>query len=97
MDEIYVNLMNREIQDINFKDNINQIICKEESASKILAQLFMELANYILLVQEKISGKFYFEILVSYAFDEEKQKKLLSTLLYKQNLVYFQTKVKDFF
>lgn len=90
VDEIYANLMNREIQDMDFKSRIAAILQKEEKPEIIIAQLFQELGKYMIEVQQKLGGKFFYELQVEYAFDEEKKRELLSTLLYKQNMVYFQ-------
>lgn len=96
VDEIYVNLMNRETKDIPFRDKIDGILEKEENHSIKIEQLFQELGNYILDVQNRIGGKFYYELQVTYAFDEKKQRDLLPTVLFKQNLLYFQEKVVEF-
>lgn len=96
VDEIYVNLMNRETKDMPFRDKIDEILEKEENHSIKIEQLFQELGNYILDVQDRIGGKFYYELQVTYAFDKKKQKDLLPTLLFKQNLLYFQEKVVEF-
>lgn len=96
VDEIYVNLMNRETKDIPFRDKIDEILEKEENYSIKIEQLFQELGNYILDVQDRIGGKFYYELQVTYAFDKKKQRDLLPTVLFKQNLLYFQEKVVEF-
>lgn len=93
VDEIYANLMNREIQDMDFKSRIAAILQKEEKPEIIIAQLFQELGKYMIEVQQKLGGKFFYELQVEYAFDEEKKRELLSTLLYKQNMVYFQEQI----
>lgn len=90
VDEIYIDLMNRETRDIEFVNQIDSILESTESEEYKLESLFQALGGYILAVQEKIGGKFLYEIQVRYAFDEKKQTELLPHLIYKKNMMYFQ-------
>ena len=90
VDEIYIDLMNRETRDIEFVNKIDSILESDEREEYKLESLFQVLGNYILAVQEKIGGKFLYEIQVRYAFDEKKQTELLPHLIYKKNMMYFQ-------
>ncbi len=96
IDEIFVDVMNRETEGIEFIQNIDKLINEDISDCQKIEALFSELGNYIITVQQKVGGKFYFEIMASYAFDEVKQKELLPRLIFKQNLILFRTKMVDY-
>lgn len=96
VDEIYVDLVNREITSIEFQSKIDTILSSELTEERMLEEGFTALGNYIYEVQEKISGKLFYEIQVSYVFDETKQKELLTNLLIKQNMNYFEAKMMEF-
>lgn len=96
IDEIFVDVMNRETQGIEFSQNIEHLINEDLSDYQKINSLFSELGNYILNVQQKVGGKFYFEMMVSYAFDKAKQQELLPQLIFKQNLMLFQSKMVNY-
>src|SRR5574344_670416 len=96
VDEIYVNLMNREIKDIDVTTQFDQCLNNEDDNDTKLYNAIHILGTYILKVQQKIGGKFYYEIAVSYAFDAAKQKELLPKLIFKQNLLYIQNELIKF-
>lgn len=96
VDEIYVNLMNREIEDIDIKNEIDRCLRGGRDEKDTLKQAIELLGAYILKVQERVGGKFYFEILANYAFDQKKQIELLPTLVFKQNLEYIRSKIAKY-
>lgn len=96
VDEIYADLMNREIRQIDVKHRAEDILQDDASDEEKIHRLFDLIGTYILEVQEKIGGKFYYEIQVIYAFDEKKQRELLPTLTIKQNLMYLQSEIVRF-
>ncbi|MDO5293942.1 MAG: TetR/AcrR family transcriptional regulator [bacterium] len=93
VDEIFLDLINREIKEIDVQSKVDQCLQEQMSENEIIRKLFLLLGDYILAVQKKIGGKCYYEILVTYAFDETKQKELLPRLLIKQNLMYIQSHI----
>ncbi|MDO5520647.1 MAG: TetR/AcrR family transcriptional regulator [bacterium] len=96
VDEIYLDLMNREIAEIDIRNQISCCLQEDIAENEMLRKLFNLLGEYIVSVQQKIGGKFYYELLVTYAFDEKKQKELLPQLLLKQNLMFIQSQIVDY-
>lgn len=96
VDEIYVCLMNREIQDIELKKHIDEIIESDRTDKDKLDALFQELGSYTLEVLNRIGGKFLYELQVRYVFDMEKKELWLPQLLIKQNFMYFQQKCVEY-
>lgn len=93
VDEIFVDLMNREIADIKVQELFDETIAKNISFKECIYQLFEHFSDYVYQVQNAVGGKFYYEIQVAYMFDYEKQKKLLPQMIYKKNLEMIQEKM----
>ncbi len=91
VDEIFIDLMNREIEEIEVKSRFDLCMNNSTNPQKTLHELILILGEYILDVQEKIGGKFYYEIAVTYAFDLKKQRELLPKMAFKQILMYMQS------
>lgn len=96
LDEIFVDLMNRETRDIELEEQIDRLLEQGNNHQEKLNQLFEILGNYIMEVQQRVGGKFYYEIAASYAFDKVKREKYLPCLIFKQNLMMFQEKIVDY-
>lgn len=96
VDEIFVDLMNREIENIDFEDPLSEIFRSERSSIVMIKDAFSLLGQYIVQVQSRIGGKFYYEIQARYMFDEAKKEKILSQLVIKQNMNYFQTTITTY-
>ena len=92
-DEIFVDLMNREIEDIEVMKYLDEILEKKLSFEESIHQMFECFAHYVYKVQNAIGGKLYYEIQVGYMFDYEKQQRLLSQMIYKKNLERIQEKL----
>lgn len=90
LEEIFMELMNRETAKITILEEMNHIVEKDCNEAEKLKLMFIELGRYIIEVEESIGGKFYFEFLVHFAFDKKNQLEVLSNLNYKQNLMAAQ-------
>ena len=95
-DEIFVDLMNRQIAQIDVIPQLEEVMRKESSFEEVLHKSFEVFAQYVHEVQKSIGGKFYYEIQVAYIFDEEKRKRLLSHSIYKKNLEIIQEKLVNY-
>lgn len=93
VDEIFIDLMNREIADIEIWEDFDKTLAENISFKKCIVRLFEDFANYVYQVQSVVGGKFYYEIQSAYMFDNEKQKTLLTKLIYKKNLEMIQEKM----
>lgn len=96
IDEIFVDLMNREIADIKVEEHFDEILEKNLSFKECIFQLFEHFGSYVYQVQSAVGGKFYYEIQAAYMFDYEKQKELLPKMIYKNNLDMIQGKMVSY-
>lgn len=96
LDEICLDLVNNATKDITIQEEMESILEQECDENQKMKLLFDELGRYIIKIQDRIGGKFYFELLASYAFDKEKQIDILPKLIFKQNLTTSQNKIVEY-
>ncbi len=96
VDEVFADLMNREIADIGVLEEFNKTIDMQLSFEEGLYRLFELFGKYVYEVQRKVGGKFYYEIQVAYMFDYEKQQKLFERLEFKKTLMQIQEKLVQY-
>lgn len=93
LDEIFVDLINRNTIEDLAELNIDALLGSDRSEREIIFDCFIAMGRYIESLMQSAGGNLYFEIIVTYAYDAEKKNNILSQLKFKQNLEAVQQKI----
>ena len=92
LEEIYIAIANRDIPIGIMEKQMDKIISSGEKPTTIMLEGFRIIAEYIILLQDTLGGKMYFELLVLYAQNIKETENLIAKMNFKQSLGYIQSR-----
>lgn len=96
IDEIYIDLINKNTTYNLLDQKIDTLLSLEQPEKKILSECMIAIGEYVEELLKSIGGKTCFELLVFYAYDNEKRNTVFPLLKFKQSLEYAQNKIVDY-
>lgn len=96
IDEIYVDLINKNTTYNLLEQEIDSLLDSEQEEKLILYNCIIAIGKYIEELLKTVGGKTCFELLVFYAYDNEKRNTIFPLLKFKQSLEYAQNKIVDY-
>jgi len=97
IDEIYIDLINKNTTYNLLEQKIDTLLSSEQAEKTILSECIIAIGEYVEKLLESVGGKTCFELLVFYAYDNEKRNTVFPLLKFKQSLEYAQNKILDYF
>jgi len=92
LEEIYIAIANRDIPMGIMEKQMDEMISSREKPTTIILEGFRIIAEYIILLQDTLGGKMYFELLVLYAQNIKETENLIAKMNFKQSLGYIQSR-----
>ena len=86
VDEIFLDAINQASPNNQIDLYVEQLIESDLSPAETLYKYMISLGEYIKELQDTLSGKMLFSLLVLYAFDPEKKKSIVEKLIFNQTL-----------
>jgi len=96
IDEIYIDLINKNTTYNLLEQKIDTLLNSEQPEKTILSECIIAIGEYVEELLKSIGGKTCFELLVFYAYDNEKRSTVFPLLKFKQSLEYAQNKIVDY-
>lgn len=96
IDEIYVDLINKNTTYNLLEQEIDSLLNSEQEEKLILYNCIIAIGKYIEELLKTVGGKTCFELLVFYAYDNEKRNTIFPLLKFKQSLEYAQNKIVNY-
>lgn len=96
IDEIYVDLINKNTTYNLLEQKIDTLINSEQPTKTILSECIMAMGEYIEELLKSVGGKTCFELVVSYAYDLEKRATVFPQLKFKQSLEYAKNRIVEY-
>jgi len=92
LEEIYIAIANRDIPMGIMEKQMDEMISSREKPTTIILEGFRIIAEYIILLQDTLGGKMYFELLVLYVQNIKETENLIAKMNFKQSLGYIQSR-----
>jgi AcrR family transcriptional regulator len=92
LEEIYIAIANRDMPIGIMEKQMDKMISSGEKPTTIILEGFRIIAEYIMLLQEVIGGKMYFELLVLYAQNIKETENVIAKMSFKQSLSYIESR-----
>jgi AcrR family transcriptional regulator len=92
LEEIYIAIANRNTPVGVIEKQMDEMISSEKEPATFILEGFRIIADYIMLLQNTIGGKMYFELLVLYAQNIKKTENLIAKMNFKQSFSYIQNR-----
>jgi len=96
IDEIYIDLINKNTTYNLLEQQIDTLLSSEQPEKTILSECIIAIGKYVEELLKSVGGKTCFELLVFYAYDNEKRNTVFPLLKFKQSLEYAQNKIVDY-
>lgn len=96
LDEIYIELVNRNTTEYQLEHEIDRLLCAGLNEADTIAGCILAIGTYIHELLKLSAGKMYFELLIAYAHDVEKCKRIFPRLKFKKSLAYAQQKTVEY-
>lgn len=97
IDEIFVELINRIPINYPLEKEVDILLDSKQPATTILTEVILTIGRFVEELLQTVGGRMFFELLVYYAYDVEKEQTILSRLKFKQSIDYAQSKTIDYF
>jgi AcrR family transcriptional regulator len=97
LDEIYTDFINKNTTYDSLEQRIEALLASAQSEKAILSECIIEIGGYVEGLLKSVGEKTCFELLVLYAYDNEKRKVIFPRLRFKQCLEYVQDKIVEYF
>ncbi|OJG81876.1 hypothetical protein RV10_GL001740 [Enterococcus pallens] len=97
IDEIFIDLINRIPINYPLEKEVDILLDSKQPATTILTEVILTIGRFVEEVLQTVGGRMFFELLVYYAYDVEKEQTILSRLIFKQSIDYAQSKTIDYF
>jgi AcrR family transcriptional regulator len=92
LEEIYIAIANRNTPVGIIEKQMDEMIFSEKNPITFILEGFRIIADYIILLQNTIGGKMYFELLVLYAQNIKETENLIAKMNFKQSFSYIQNR-----
>lgn len=96
LDQIYVDYINNNTTYNLLEQNIDTLLCSEQTEKEILFACFVALGEYVEELLKSVGGRTCFELTVFYAYDFEKRAAIFPKLKFKQSLAYAQNRILEY-
>lgn len=96
IDEIYIDLINKNTTYNLLEQKIDTLLSSEQSKKAILSECIIAIGEYVEELLKSVGGRTCFELIVSYAYDAEKKNTVFPKLKFKQSLEYAQSKIVEY-
>lgn len=96
IDEIYIDLINKNTTYNLLEQKIDTLLSSEQSEKAILSECIIAIGEYVEELLKSVGGRTCFELIVLYAYDAEKKKTIFPKLKFKQSLEYAQNKIVEY-
>lgn len=90
LEEIYIALANRKTPIGIIEKQMDEMISSVEDPATFILEGFRIMAEYIMLLQNSIGGKMYFELLALHAQNIKETENLIDKMNFKQSFNYIQ-------
>lgn len=97
IDEIYIDLINKNTTYNLLEQKIDTLLGSQQPEKTILSECIIAIGEYVEELLKSVGGKTCFELLVFYAYDNEKRNTVFPLLKFKQSLEYAQNEIVDYF
>lgn len=97
IDEIFIDLINRIPINYPLEQEVDLLLHSKQPATTILSDVILAIGRFVEELLRAVGGKLFFELLVYYAYDAEKEQTTLAQLKFKQSIDYAQSKTIDYF
>lgn len=97
IDEIFIDLINRIPINYPLEQEVDLLLHSKQPATTILSDVILAIGRFVEELLRAVGGKLFFELLVYYAYDAEKEQTTLAQLKFKQSIDYAQSKIIDYF
>jgi AcrR family transcriptional regulator len=92
LEEIYVAIANRNTPIGIIEKQMDEMISYGKEPATFILEGFRIIAKYIMLLQDTIGGKMYFELLVLYAQNIKETENVIAKMNFKHSLSYIQNR-----
>lgn len=96
LEEIYIAIANRDLPIGIMEKQMDERISLAENPATFILDGFKIMAEYIMLLQDTIGGKMYFELLVLHAQNKKESETLISKLNFKKSFNYIQNRYMEY-
>lgn len=96
LEEIYIAIANRKTPIGIVEKQMDEVDYLREEPATFILKGFRIMAEYIMLLQETIGGKMYFELLVLHAQNIKETEDLIDKMNFKQSFNYIQSRLMGY-
>lgn len=96
LDEIYLDLINRNTTEFQLEQEIDKILCSGLEETETISKCLLAIGSYMRELLKLSAGKMYFGLLAIYERDAHKREYILPRLKFRKTLAYAQQKTAEY-